>query len=228
MSNPDSFIEEVTEEVRRDRLFALFRKYGWIAVLAILVVVGASAWSEWKKAQGRAAAESFGDGLLAALDAATPEARRAALVAVPAADGQRAIQLLLQASDPAQDRAATLAALDALIADTTALQSYRDLATLRRVVVMGADLPAAERKAALEAIAEPGRAFRPLAVEQLAYLALETGDGASAVTGLKSLMQDQEAPPGLRRRASQMLVALGEPIDSAVTEPAAGGDVGQD
>ena len=31
MSNPDSFIEEVTEEVRRDKLFALFRKYGWIA-----------------------------------------------------------------------------------------------------------------------------------------------------------------------------------------------------
>ena len=34
MSNPDSFIDEVTEEVRRDRLFAVFRKYGWIGVLA--------------------------------------------------------------------------------------------------------------------------------------------------------------------------------------------------
>ena len=79
MSNPDSFIEEVTEEVRRDRLFALFRKYGWIALLAIVLVVGASAWSEWKKAQGRARAEAFGDGLLTALDADTPGARRTAL-----------------------------------------------------------------------------------------------------------------------------------------------------
>ena len=224
MSNPDSFIEEVTEEVRRDRLFGLFRKYGWIAVLAILLVVGGSAWTEWRKAQARATAQAFGDGLLAALDAVTPEARRAALQAVPATDAQRAIQLLLQASDPAQDRAATLAALDTLMADGVAPQAYRDLAALRRVVILGADLPPAERRAALDPIAVPGRAFRPLAVEQLAYLALETGDRAAAVTGLKSLVQDQEAPAGLRRRASQMLMALGEPAEDA----AAGGDVGQD
>ena len=36
MSNPDSFIDEVTEEVRRDRLFAMFRKYGWIGVAIVL------------------------------------------------------------------------------------------------------------------------------------------------------------------------------------------------
>ena len=228
MSNPDSFIEEVTEEVRRDRLFAMFRKYGWIAVLAILLVVGGSAWSEWQKAQGRAAAESFGDGLLTALDGTTPEARREGLAAVPAKGGQRAIQLLLEASDPGQDRAATLTALDTLIADATAPQAYRDLASLRRVVVTGNAVPAADRKSALDAIAVPGRPFRPLAVEQLAYLALETGDRAAAVTGLASLVQDQEAPQGLRRRASQMLMALGEPVEDAAPQAAAGGDVGQD
>jgi len=40
LSNPDSFIDEVTEEVRRDRLFRLFRKYGWIGVVIILGLVG--------------------------------------------------------------------------------------------------------------------------------------------------------------------------------------------
>ncbi len=228
MSNPDSFIEEVTEEVRRDRLFGLFRKYGWIPVLLILAVVGASAWSEWQKAQARATAEAFGDGLLAALDADTPEARRAALAAVPATEGQRAIQLLLEASDPGQDRTATIAALDTLIADAAAPQAYRDLAVLRRIIIMGSELTPEVRRAALEPVAAPGRAFRPLAVEQLAYLALETGDRAAALTGLKSLVQDQEAPPGLRRRASQMLMALGEPVEDAAPAAAAGGDVGQD
>jgi len=228
VSNPDSFIEEVTEEVRRDKLFALFRKYGWIPVLLILGVVGASAWSEWQKAQSRAAAEAFGDGLLAALDAETPEARRAALAGVSSNNGQRAIQLLLEASDPGQDRAATLAALDTLIADASAPQAYRDLAVLRRVVIMGAELTPDVRRTALEPVAIPGRAFRPLAVEQLAYLALETGDRAAALTGLRSLVQDQEAPPGLRRRASQMLTALGEPVEDAAPQPTAGGDVGQD
>ncbi|MFD1808819.1 hypothetical protein ACFSHQ_13850 [Gemmobacter lanyuensis] len=41
MSNPESFIDEVTEEVRRDKLFATFRKYGWIGILAVLGIVGA-------------------------------------------------------------------------------------------------------------------------------------------------------------------------------------------
>mgnify|MGYP002067949300 CR=1 FL=1 len=38
MSNQDSFIDEVTEEVRRDKLYALYKKYGWIAALAVVVL----------------------------------------------------------------------------------------------------------------------------------------------------------------------------------------------
>ena len=56
MSETDSFIEEVTEEVRRDRLFALFRRYGWIVLVLIVLVVGGAAWNEYRKAQDRAAA----------------------------------------------------------------------------------------------------------------------------------------------------------------------------
>ena len=44
MSETDSFIDEVTEEVRRDKLFALFRKYGWIGIAAVLLIVGGAAW----------------------------------------------------------------------------------------------------------------------------------------------------------------------------------------
>jgi hypothetical protein len=76
VSNPDSFIDEVTEEVRRDRLFAAFRRYGWIAVLAVLGIVGGAAWNEWQKAQAVERAQAFGDALLASLEATTPEARR--------------------------------------------------------------------------------------------------------------------------------------------------------
>ncbi|MFN3281418.1 MAG: hypothetical protein ACK40I_07100, partial [Tabrizicola sp.] len=83
MSNPDSFIEEVTEEVRRDRLFGLFRKYGWIGVVVILGLVGGTAWTEWAKARDAARAQAFGDALIDALDLGTPEERREALAAVP-------------------------------------------------------------------------------------------------------------------------------------------------
>lgn len=209
MSNPDSFIEEVTEEVRRDRLFGLLRRYGWIPVILVLGVVGGTAWTEWQKAQARDGARAFGDAVLAALDAETPAARSAALATVPAEGGQAAVLRLLLASDPAQDRAGALGALQALSEDTSLPQTYRDLATLRRIVLAGADLPLADRRATLDTLAAPGRPFRPLALEQLAYLAVEAGDTAAAITQLRSLSQDQEAPAGLRRRAAQMIMALG-------------------
>ncbi len=220
MSTPDSFIDEVTEEVRRDRLFAAFRKYGWIGVLIVVGIVGGAAWSEWQKAQALARAQAFGDAITDSLDLGGVEERRAALAELPADGGQVAIRQLLLASDPTQDRTGTLTALDALAADPLQSQVYRDLAVLRRVTVAGTESPIADRRAALEPLTAPGRAFRTLALEQLAYLQIEDGKGAEAITALTALLQDQEAPDGLRRRASQMITALGGDLPLTASDPA--------
>jgi len=141
------------------------------------------------------------------------------LAALPANGGQIAVRQLLLASDPTEDRAGTLAALEALAADAGQPQVYRDLASLRRVTVVGAEVPVADRRAALEPLTAPGRPFRTLALEQLAYLLVEDGKTPEAITALTALLQDQEAPGGLRRRAAQMITALGgevpEPASSA-------------
>ncbi|GHC15715.1 MULTISPECIES: hypothetical protein [Gemmobacter] len=209
MSNPESFIDEVTEEVRRDKLFAMFRKYGWIGVLLVLLIVGGAAWTEWQKARAQSQARAFGDALLGALDADTPEARIAALSAVEAKGDQVALKGLLLSSDPVKDRAGALQALAAVEADATLPPVWRDLAVLRRVILQGAEAPLADRRAALEPLAQPGRPYRTMAAEQLAYLLIEEGRKDEAITALRALTQDQEAPGGLRNRASQMIVALG-------------------
>ncbi|MEH7826649.1 hypothetical protein [Gemmobacter denitrificans] len=209
MSNPESFIDEVTEEVRRDKLFAMFRKYGWIGVVLVLAVVGGAAWTEWQRASAAARAQAFGDALLTALEADTPEARSAALAAVPADGEQVALRDLMLASDPARDRAAALAALDKVANDASLPQVWRDLAVLRRSALQGADIPLADRRAALEPLAQPGRVFRVMASEQLAYLLIEEGQTDAAIASLRALVSDAEAPGGLRNRASQMIVALG-------------------
>ncbi|MFT4151652.1 MAG: hypothetical protein QM656_15740 [Paracoccaceae bacterium] len=209
MSNPDSFIDEVTEEVRRDRLFAAFRKYGWIGVVLVLVVVGGASFTEWRRYSGENAAQAFGDAVTDALDLGAPDDRRQALEAIPTTGAQASIKELMLASDPEQDKAGTLAALDRLIADGKQPQLYRDLATLRRVLVAGADMPLADRRAALEPLSAPGRAFRPLAMEQLAYLLIEEGKPDQAITALTALVQDQQSPRGLRARASQAIITLG-------------------
>jgi hypothetical protein len=209
VSKTDSFIDEVTDEVRRDKLFALFRRYGWIGIALVLLIVGGAAWNEWQKAQARARAEAFGDAVLTALDTPDAAARRAALAAVPATGLQAAVLGLLLGSDPSQDQAATLVALDAVAANAALPVSYRDLAVLRSVSVAGAEMPAADRKAALEPLALEGRPYRPLAQEFLALLLVETGDAAGAVTALQALEADPRISAPQRQRVGQLIVALG-------------------
>jgi hypothetical protein len=209
VSNPDSFIDEVTEEVRRDKLFGVMRRYGWIGIVVILVIVGGAALREYRIAQHQAESQVFGDALLDALDAPDAAERRAALAAVPATGERQALLNLLLSSDPAGDRQGTLAALDAVVADTSLPASYHDLAVLRRAIVAGSDIGVAERRAALDAIAAPGRPYRTLALEQLAYLMVEEGSVQPAIEALEALRVDQESPQNLRRRAEQMIVALG-------------------
>jgi hypothetical protein len=215
VSNPDSFIEEVTEEVRRDKLFALFRKYGWIGGVVVLGLVGGTIWTEWSKSRADARAEAFGDALIDALDQGAPEERREALAAIPTDGAQTALLQLIMASDPDEDPTATLAALDKVASDASLSAVYRDLAVLRRVLVGGTDLPLADRRSALQAIAQPGMPYRPLAEELLAYLLVEEGKTDEAIAAMTTLMQDQEASGALRARLGQMVTALGGTVPEA-------------
>jgi hypothetical protein len=211
MSNPDSFIEEVTEEVRRDRLFALMRRYGWIAVVAVLLLVGGAAYKEWQKARETAAAQALGDALLAALQQDDPEARIAALDGV-AEPGEAAPLIALLAageqSAAGQDEAAT-ARLRALADDAQAPAAYRQLALLKLLLIEGDARPAEERRADLAPLTEPGAPFRPLALEQLALLEIEEGNTDAAIDRLREILDLPEATAGLRERATQLIVALG-------------------
>lgn len=209
MSNPDSFIEEVTEEVRRDRLFGLFRKYGWIGILAVIAIVGGAAWIEWSKSRAENRAEAFGDAVIDALDTGTPEERQAALAAVPADGTQKALVQLLLSSDAQRDKAENLAALDLVAADATLSPAYRDLAVLRRVLLAGTDMALTDRRTALEGIAVAGRPYWTLAQEQLAYLLVEEGKTDDAIAAMLLLLQDQAAGAGLKARLEQMVKVLG-------------------
>ncbi|HDR28215.1 hypothetical protein [Rhodovulum sp.] len=206
MSNPDSFIEEVTEEVRRDRLFRLMRRYGWIAVLAVLLLVGGASWREWRAAQDRAAAEALGDGILTALELPDPAARVAALQALPATGEARGLVKLLIAGEIGAEAAPELRAM----ADDPSLPlHYTHLAALKLVMIEGRAAAPDARLQTLSPLAKPGRPFRPLALEQMALAEIDAGNTAAALSHLRALVEDAGASAGLRQRASQLIVALG-------------------
>ncbi len=217
MSNPDSFIDEVTEEVRRDRLYGVLRRYGWIGVLLVVLVVGGAAWREWAAARDAAAARAFGDALHAAIDAPDAAIRAAALAGLGTSADQRALAALIGAvmvepdADPAA-REAAMAALEAAAAAPGVDPIWTDLALLRRVT--GGTLDPAARRAALAPLIVPGRPLRTLAEEHLALADLEAGDVAGARARLEALAGDAETPQAQRRRLMRILTALG-PADAA-------------
>jgi hypothetical protein len=213
LSNTDTFIDEVTEEVRRDRLFAALRRYGWIGVVAVLVIVGGAAWNEWRKAEAAAQAQALGDRVLEALDADDPRVRATALSEVPATgDAAVLVALMAAASErDAGDPAAAAARLAALEADATLAPLYRQLATLKRLMLDAAagGTPPADRIAALTPLTAPGAPFRQLAEEQIALAEAEAGDTEAAIARLRALLQEDGVSMGLRTRAGQTIVALG-------------------
>ncbi|NYS26576.1 hypothetical protein HUK65_16445 [Rhodobacteraceae bacterium 2376] len=216
MSNTDSFIEEVSEELRRDRITRLMKRYGWLAAVAVVLVVGGAAWFEWQRAVERDRAEAFGDAILAALDAPGDGERRAALRAIEGDGAQQGLlNLLIAAEAMDDDRDAALAALSAAASDTALPQSYRQLAELKRVILGGTDIDPAEREQVLSGLAQPGQAFRPLALEQLAVLRMEEGESDAALAILTDLLQEPDVTESLRRRVRQMIAALGGDIDAA-------------
>ena len=214
MSDTDSFIEEVSEEVRRDRLYGYMRKYGWIAVLAILALVGGAAYNEYSKAQARAKAQTAGDAILAALEADEPAARVAALEAVRGQDitqGAKAVVSLMQAAEQgaADDAAGSQAALEKIAVDGSLPEIYRQIASFKAASQSDGSLSVEDRRIRLEALSAPGTSLRLLAIEQLALIDIETADTEAALEKLQGIVVDAEVTAGLRQRATQLIIALG-------------------
>lgn len=218
MSDTDSFIDEVTEEVRRDRLFLMLKRYGWIGGLAVVLIVGGAAWREYSKAQEQAAAQALGDAMLAALEPDAAAERASALASVAAGSGAgAALAKMMQAGALAEaDQAeAAVAVLDQIAADGDLPLIYRHTATFKSLGLQADVLSVDERRLRYEALAQPGAPLSLLAAEQLALLDVEAGDSAAAITRLRAIIADATVRQDLKERATQVIVALGGNPDEA-------------
>ena len=212
MSDTDSFIEEVTEEVRRDRLYGYLKRYGWIAGLVIVLIVGGAGYSEYRRAQAEAQAEALGDEMLAALSLDDDAGRAAALVAAQADTPQgTAILAFLTAGvqTEADEIDAAVETLNSIATIPDVPLIYRQIASFKVLTLQSDTMDAQTRRAGFESLAVPGVPLRMVAEEQLALIDIETGNPDAAIERFRRIMDDAEATPGLQRRALQAIVALG-------------------
>ena len=81
------------------------------------------------------------------------------------------------------------------------------------VLTAGEALTPEDKISRLQPLLQPGNPFRLLAIEQRAFAEVEMGDTTAALQTLRGILNDAEATEDLRRRAQQLIVALGGSIE---------------
>ncbi|WP_367171482.1 tetratricopeptide repeat protein [uncultured Aureimonas sp.] len=218
MSN-DTFVREVNEELRQERVRALWIRYGTAAVIvAVLIVLGVAGYVLWQRYQAGIAAAD-GDRLLQATalysEGKTQEGN--AILDGLAQNGVGAYPALarmrLAEARVADDPAAAVAAFDEVANMSSAPQGLRDMAAVRAAYLLVDHGSLADVRARVERLTGDAEPLRFPAREALGLAAWKAGDIETARTMFDQLQEDLGAPNGIRRRAGLMqeLIAASTP-----------------
>ncbi len=209
--------KEVDEELRRENLAKLWKKYGraviGLAAAIVLAVAGVQGWRAYDLNRRSELSDRYAAALERAAGGDTAAALNA-LAEMSEADGSgyaglaafEEAKLRLESGD----RDGAIALWDRIAAGSALGEGFRDVAALLSVMnQLDSGDPTTLRRR-LQPLAADGAPFRASARELLALLALREGDRAGARELYTQIADDRAAPSGLRRRAAQMLAALKE------------------
>lgn len=199
--------EEVEEEVRKDRLNELWRRFGWIVWLLAAAIVGYTIWNEWNTARQAELRETRMAQLEAALGALEDGRYVVAqegldeLVATGSALSPLAAHYLAQARiEGSGDVEGAIAALEA-VADAEG-EPFEQLALLKSVYLRSERLTLAEMEAELAPLVALDSQIGALAEEAIAAKAYADGDLARARQAFGRLRFNAAAPASLVQRAT--------------------------
>ena len=213
MADSDSFVQEVTEEVRRDAMYAAWRKYGPFLVGAIaLVILGTAVQSWWKTSQQNAVRDA-GEAFIQAQSVEdSADAAEAFLALSNDSEGDYAAMAGLRAGaafgasgdvDRAVKQYEAVASMSGIDARLT------ELAKLRTVMIRSDVMEPADMLESLEPLSAPGKPWRILALEFTAAAHVRAGDQAAAVEALTAVIEDEVSTPAVQARAREMIAAIG-------------------
>ncbi len=219
----ETFIREVDEELRRDQLNVLWKRFGpgfiGVCVLIVVLTAGYRGWIWWHERQ----AAQAGDRFLAAVEEIQGGKRaegEAALQAIAAdsGSGYAALAQLRLAGEKAGEGAKedALKDFDALANDKALSAPLRDMAQIR-AALLALDMGDADgAKTRAQPLAVAGNPWQRVALEVLGTAAYQAHDLAGARGMFAEIQDDAQTPPDLRARAQLMI----ELIDGQLAETA--------
>jgi hypothetical protein len=208
----DSFIREVDEELRSERMRTFWARYGKIvigvAVAIVVVTAGYRGYKYYMKTQAETAGDAFMAAISLSQDKKHDEAIKALeTLASTGPESYAALARMRLASELAGkgDAAGAVAAYDAIAANAKADQTYRDIAQLRAGLLLVDSGSLDDVKKRVAGLAAAGKPFRHSAREALGLPAWKAGLLEEAAKNFNMISQDQEAPGSTRGRANLML-----------------------
>ncbi len=205
---------EVDDEVRQQKLEALWKKYGNLLIAcAVLLVVAVGAWRFYQHKQ-QLAAEQGAEKYEAAIDLAKAgksiEAE-AALMSLTK-DGTKMYIVLAQIRNAAEvakrDTGAAVKLYDALSSDTAVEPVLQSLAKFRAASLLSDSISVDDLSARIGSIAVPGNPWRNSARELLGLAKFKAGDSSAASSYFEQIALDLDTPAAMRERAQLLLTQV--------------------
>ena len=226
--DPETFMREVDEELRKDRLNQFVSRYGWWMLAAVVLILGAVGGTIWWRSHQQAQAGSQGETLIAAFDSIEAGNRTAAAakigeLAESDVDGYRVAALFARAASQSEagNGAAAVATLRSIANDQELAEPYRQAALVRQTALEFDSLQPQAIIRRLGPLARPGQPWFGSAGEMvgMAHLKMRRPDLAGPL--FQRIGRDETVPASIRTRAIQMAGSLG--YDAMPEQSAAGG-----
>ncbi len=216
MANPESFLEEVAEEVRRDRLFKFFKKNGWIIAFVVLATLCASIAYEWRENSEISRAKTNGDLLTLALEKSQKGNLEVLLELLsdnspylrPSSDLMAVTKLyyaeLLYNID--NDSSESMSVLKEIFSNESISTTLRQLAKIKYLLLFSGDNKV--KQDLIDELSSPGNHYRFLAQEHKVQTYLASGMSDEASRQIDILLNDLEVSEQQKRRLMDLKLAI--------------------
>ncbi|MEM6667141.1 MAG: tetratricopeptide repeat protein [Pseudomonadota bacterium] len=204
----DPILREIDEEVRREQYKQIWKRYQWLIIAVVVLVVGGTAgYRGWEALQSRQAAET-GDRFLGAIDSieAGDVAVGQATLAEIAQSGPAGYQALASlraaaALAEAGDRDGAVTAYDAFAAGNDGDEALRQIAQVRAARLLLSTASYDEITRRMEPLTAADAPFRHSAREVMLLSAYGSGDFRKAQEWIGVIQGDVAVPANIRSRA---------------------------
>lgn len=212
----ETFYREVDEELRKEQLSGLWRRFGPLVTIGLVLILAAiGGYIYWQHRQDEQAG-ARGEALVSVFDdiqagKAKEAATRLDPIAAEGGPGYRAAALLTKADLALQegDSQAAVATFKQVAEDGEIAEPYRQLALIRQTTAEFDRIPAAEVIRRLQPLAQAGTPWFGSAGELVALAHLKQKQPERAAPIFAALAKDETLPSSIRTRALQMAGSLG-------------------